>query len=133
MDQISQRLRLAETKPAALDHIVERYVALGSIEAVAHELGVAPRTLYRWRDREPSLRKRIEAAGHTRGAGNMARRRGLSAAAASEALAGVRKGSCVSLAALAEELGVSKATVERWARVYPELETVIAGKLKKSA
>jgi len=129
MDQISGAWALTALRPTVIAYLVKRYREVGSIEGVAREAGLSPRTLYRWRDDDPDLRAELESAGHVNGAGNVARKVAHARDLAIVALSTVADRSHVSLATLATELLVSTATVKRWCKVYG-LARVVRGKLK---
>ena len=129
MDQISGAWALSALRPTVIAYLVQRYREVGSIEGVAIEAGLSPRTLYRWRDDDPDLRAELESAGHVNGAGNVAWKISHARSLAIGSLSTVADRSHVSLATLAGELLVTPSTVKRWCKVYG-LARVVKGKLK---
>lgn len=111
--------------------ITDAYKRLGSIEAVAAEGGVHVRTMHRYIEAHPEIRKAMVKAGHVFGAGNVARRVEAGRSKALELLERTSAfcGKFDSLAALAEHLGVQPTTVERWMRVYPGVRKVVERKI----
>lgn len=133
MDHLSYRMRSPDPKDraAAIAWITDAYKRLGSIEAVAAEGGVHVRTMHRYIEAQPEIRKAIVKAGHVFGAGNVARRVEAGRARALELLERTSAfcGKFESLSSLAEHLDVQPTTIERWMRVYPGVRKVVEKKL----
>lgn len=110
--------------------IIGAYRDLGSIEAVAAQAGVHTRTMHRYIDAHPEIRKAMVRAGHVFGAGNVARRVEAGRERALELLNQTDdRTRFESLGALAQHLGVQPTTVERWCRVYPGVRKVVERKI----
>ncbi len=110
--------------------IIGAYRDLGSIEAVAEAAGVHTRTMHRYVTAHPKIQDALRKAGHVFGAGNVSRRVEAGKARALELLNRFDdRTTFESIGALAQMIGVTTATIERWCRVYPGVRAVVKKKI----
>ena len=62
MTSLGLRLSVAQTCGEAIEEVVRSYRETKSMAKTAEALGVGKRTLERWIDRTPELKRRIDAA-----------------------------------------------------------------------
>lgn len=132
MTDFAKRMGLDETRGAAIQELIATYQESDSVAEAAEKLGVCARSVYRWRDLYPELRKELERTGLAHG-GREGRQRSRNLAAVLQAFKGSK-----TLAEAAERAGVDLATVTAsWPRRYPEvipiIEAISAGRVRDAA